>query len=197
MAYESLSPPNVFSALTSYELALPLLDHIHIPTFPPPSTPPGNKIPNDTTSSFIRYRELWRWVERLLWRAAILSAQIRSLTHTHRLLKLYQSHSRHWLPTFRPTHRSIIAQLYLHLLLRTYTATAKTEWINETRSVVTDYRTVLSETTTFPRAGEHNVKVEEFVDLCVAAWDVTGGDGEQVGWVIDVRTPSCADVPCV
>jgi hypothetical protein len=39
--------------------------------------------------------------------------------------------------------------------------------------------------TSFPKAGSKNVKVESFVDLCVAVWETTGdtGDGE---WVMDI-----------
>lgn len=39
----------------------------------------------------------------------------------------------------------------------------------------------------FPQARERNVKVEEFVDLCVAVWKASGAAGEHAGWVIDVR----------
>jgi len=45
---------------------------------------------------------------------------------------------------------------------------------------------ILSSSTNFPRAGEHNVKVEEFVDFCVAVWEAAGGVGEHAGWIIDV-----------
>lgn len=184
MAYESLSQPSMINALVSYESALPLLDLINIPKSLPSSSGKAS------VDSFTRYREHWRWVERLLWRASILSAKTQPLSHTHRILKVYQAHSVHWPATYRPTHRSTIAQLHLHVLLRTYTAANKVAWLNELRSIVTDYRVLLSATTAFPRAGEHNVKVEEFVDLCVAAWDIAGANGEQAGWVIDVRKPS-------
>ena len=182
MAYESLSPPSIINALGSYESVLPLLDQINIPKSLP--SLPGKA----NVESFTRYRELWRWVERLLWRASILFAKTQPLLHAHRILKIYQAHSVHWPATYRPTHRSTITQLHLHVLLRTYTAAAKVAWLNEMRSLVTDYRILLTATTTFPRAGQRNVKVEEFVDLCVAAWETTGASGEQTGWVIDVCT---------
>ena len=41
--------------------------------------------------------------------------------------------------------------------------------------------------TKFPRTGERNVPVEEFVNLCVATWEVSGAVGERAGWVLDVR----------
>jgi len=49
---------------------------------------------------------------------------------------------------------------------------------------------ILISSTSFPRAREHNVKVEEFADLSVAIWEAAGGAGEHAGWVIDVRLQS-------
>ena len=46
---------------------------------------------------------------------------------------------------------------------------------------------MLNVSTMFPRAGERNVLVEEFIDLCVATWEASGAVGEHVGWVLDVR----------
>lgn len=46
---------------------------------------------------------------------------------------------------------------------------------------------MLNVSTKFPRAGERNILVEEFVDLCVAIWEASGVKGEHIGWVIDVR----------
>lgn len=184
MAYESLSPPSIIDALISYESALPLLDQVNIPKSLP--SLPGKV----SVDSFTLYRELWRWVERLLWRTSILSAKTQPLSHTHRILKIYQAHSVHWPATYRPVHRLTIAQLHLHVLLRTYTVAAKVAWLTELRSLVTDYRILLTATTTFPRAGQRNFKVEEFVDLCVAAWEMAGASGEHAGWVIDVCIPS-------
>lgn len=46
---------------------------------------------------------------------------------------------------------------------------------------------MLNVSTKFPRAGERNVLVEEFVDLCVATWEASGAVGEHAGWVLDVR----------
>ena len=60
-------------------------------------------------------------------------------------------------------------------------------WLPEARSVIQEYRSVLNVSTKFPRAGERNVLVEEFVDLCVATWEASGAVGERAGWVLDVR----------
>lgn len=32
------------------------------------------------------------------------------------------------------------------------------------------------------------MKVEDFVDLCVAVWEASGAVGDHAGWVIDVST---------
>ncbi|KAG6885786.1 hypothetical protein C0993_009891 [Termitomyces sp. T159_Od127] len=40
--------------------------------------------------------------------------------------------------------------------------------------------------TSFPRAGERNLRVEDFVDLCVGIWEADGARGEGAGWVIDI-----------
>lgn len=188
MAYESLR--SYKEALQSYESSLPFLDRIVIPRSLSSASLDANHY-----DSFIHFREVWRWVERLLWRAAILSAKLHSPFHgnTHHILHFYQAHSVHWPPTFRPEHRSIIAVLHLHLLLQIHATStplcpSKTSWLNEVRSVVTDYRVVLTATTNFPSAGQTNVKVEEFADICMAAWEVSGASGDQTGWIIDVRS---------
>ncbi len=51
-----------------------------------------------------------------------------------------------------------------------------------------EYRAILSVSTSFPKAGERNTKVEDLVDLSVAVWEADGAVGEYAGWVIDVRT---------
>jgi hypothetical protein len=59
--------------------------------------------------------------------------------------------------------------------------------VQTARSVVQEYRAILTVSTHFPRAGEKNVKVENFVDLCVAVWEASGEVGDHANWVIDVR----------
>lgn len=45
---------------------------------------------------------------------------------------------------------------------------------------------VLSVATVFPRAGEINHKVLDFVDLCVAIWEKGGQSEDEASWVIEV-----------
>lgn len=59
-------------------------------------------------------------------------------------------------------------------------------WYEETKRVANDLKSVLEVSTVFPRAGEINKKVIDFVDLCVAAWERGGELEDDAGWVIDV-----------
>jgi hypothetical protein len=61
---------------------------------------------------------------------------------------------------------------------------SKPTWLPLTLSIVSSYRSILSLSTTFPKAGQRNRKVEDFVDLCVAIWETASVNEE--GWVIDV-----------
>ncbi|KAF8335591.1 hypothetical protein F5887DRAFT_609819 [Amanita rubescens] len=47
------------------------------------------------------------------------------------------------------------------------------------------YRSILNITTKYPRAGKHNNKVEDFVNLCTAIWESVAAIGEHANWFID------------
>jgi len=196
MSEEKLSPLEPYRALKIYRQAFPLLtlaaSEIAAPSAS--STTP--------TSSFTHIREMWRWAERLIWRAVILSSWTSDL-HTPEgdddsiwsWFSHYRTCSASWPADFRTVHRSTISGLYLRaLILRNGPTLPKTvndpekppPWLHNARSVVNDYRAILSVCTTFPRAGERNVKVEDFVDLCVGVWEAGGAVGDHAGWVIDV-----------
>lgn len=179
MAHEHLAPGSPSQALAAYDRGVRLLQRFTIP-----------KSPN--TASFTKYRELWRWTDRLLWRAIVLSAKHRAVEQTIPILRTYTLHSVHWPETFQSEHRSTICSLYLRalLLLSPNPDVPKATWTHEIRSVVNEYRAILTVTTHFPSAGERNVLVEEFVDYCVAAWESGGAIGDQAGWVIDVSAES-------
>ncbi|THH27713.1 hypothetical protein EUX98_g6477 [Antrodiella citrinella] len=180
------------SALDAYLRASPLLETIasEIPC----------SLPTQSGGSFSYYRELWRWTERLLRRAIVLSARLRDLgLNADRsdsiwiLFGHYRNCSAHWPPTFRPDHRSIVLVLHLRALViraRALTSPAlkikAPRWISTARSVIQEYRTILNVNTFFPRAGERNVRVEDFADLCVAVWEADGAIGEYAGWIVDV-----------
>jgi hypothetical protein len=205
MSHESLSSIDPTTALTVYSAALPLLTTV-TSMIPPNATAPTTPGKLDFTS-FSTFRELWRWVERLLSRTIILAARLLSTatedsarsekqTLLWNTLKHHSECSKYWPPTFRTRHRLTI----LNIHLRTYIChtslpsspfssahTKPPAWLHQARSVVNEYRSILNISTKFPKAGERNVQVEEFVDLCVAVWEAAGSVGEAAGWVIDVR----------
>jgi hypothetical protein len=212
MCHEKLSPAEPEIALKSYRTALPLLTDVEseISAVLPSTLPPGSTSGSAKVdfSSFTRFRELWRWAERLIWRAVILTSRTINIHEegTGGSLWTWFSHytscSAHWPPAFRTQHRSTICVLHLQaLVLRATTSSRKSsprvtsrpqdprkppDWVHAARNVVQEYRAILTVSTSFPRAGERNVKVEDFVDLCVAVWEASGEIGDYAGWVIDV-----------
>ena len=204
MSYEKLDPSDPARAIQAYRNAIPLLNTIQF------------EIPRALTSqsganSFTQYHELWRWTEHLIFRVITLLARVHPLDGPDRLIWMFFEHyeacSVHWPPSFRFYHRSIVAQLHLRALILKYrippervshnTSLQQSQkpplWMATARSVVTEYCTILDHNTRFPRAGEKNVKVEDFVDLCVAVWEASGSMSDRAGWVIDVSLSA----PCV
>lgn len=199
MSLERLSPQEPQKALATYIRAVPLINAV-LPEIQRTVTTPSPQVVNPSSISFARFRELWRWAERVLRRAIILTAQsadpIAEDTQTGSfwtLQGLYRGCSAHWPATFRPELRSTIATVHLRAfvlraqLLPSDALRAKApRWISTARSVLQELRALLSVCTRFPRAGESNVRVEDFVDLCVAVWEADGAVGEYAGWAIDV-----------
>lgn len=202
MSYEILHPDEPEKAFTAYLVASSIISAAvaEIPASAVSSHPPGLVAGTDN-SSFTRYRELWRWVERVLRRGIILGACVCDVSRTDgangSLWQLFQQHhacSAHWPPHFRPEQRSAVAVLHLRALILRARASPPPKpaaershrWISTARSIVQEYRAILSVSTTFPKAGERNTMVEDLVDLSVAAWEADGAVGEFAGWVIDV-----------
>ncbi|KAJ3986517.1 hypothetical protein F5890DRAFT_984310 [Lentinula detonsa] len=208
MSHEKLFPDKPRKALETYSAAFPLLTIVETElasTFAPVLTSTG-KI---DFSSFTRFREVWRWVERLLWRAIVLSSRIFNVHHDHKVtscresdslwtwLEHYSSCSVYWPSNFRTSHRSTISVIYLRALVLRHgsetslpalvgTARKSPHWMNTARSVIQEYRAILNVSTKFPKAGERNHKVEDFAEQCVAVWEASGAVGEYGGWVLDV-----------
>jgi hypothetical protein len=216
MALEKLKPTDTSNIMSVYLVAtqvLPTIESNIARSFPlnplhASSSGPGNI----DTASFSRYRELWRWVERLLRRAIVTASRICSLNSTQEavlwmLFSQYQTCSAHWPPTFRPAHRSIVAELFIRALVlrarlpghpppsfyahfRPGNPDLQTTASMVARRAIQDYRDVLNASTHFPKAGERNVKVEELTDLCVAVWEAGGSKSGDAAWVMDVRVSS-------
>jgi hypothetical protein len=64
----------------------------------------------------------------------------------------------------------------------------KQAWRSEARRAAQELKVILDYTTEFPRAGEINHRVLDFVDLCVASWEKGGYDPGQIPWIVDVST---------
>ena len=205
MSLERLNHEDPHNAHSVYLSAVPLINDV-LPVIQRSLNNTSPQVVNTSAGSFAKFRELWRWSERLLRRAIILTAQGSdpAVEETESspfwtLQSLYRACSTHWPPAFRPELRSTIATIYLrafilrarHLpsdVLRDKTP----RWVSTARSVLQELRALLSVCTRFPRAGERNVRVEDFVDLCVAVWEADGAVGEYAGWAIDVSTSSSA-----
>ena len=197
MSHEQFYPTEAHKALKAYREAIPLFAALQT-EYATISTPSSTGKPDFT--SFVQLRELWRWVERLIWRGVVLSSRHRDQESLWAWLNHYNTTSTCWPPTFRTSHRSTISTIHLRALILRHGCLAPSPlhlrksaaWVHTARSVIQDYRAILSMCTKFPRAGERNVRVEEFVDLCVAVWEGSGAVGEHAGWVLDVRSPLVA-----
>jgi len=193
MSYEKLHPSDLQGSLDIYLSASILVETLESEI---PRTVPIAGSLNPQSSSYTQYLELWRWVEQLLWRTIVIAVRVTTDEPTlSALFRQYFVCSSHWVPSFRPQHRSTVSTLYLHFVISQTKASKNPgsdviapSWLPEARSVIQEYRSVLNASTKFPRAGERNVLVEEFSDLCVATWEASGAVGEHAGWVLDVRS---------
>lgn len=260
MSLELLHTSDPRIAVNSYRKALPLLSTLQTELGLNPKAS-GPKSPHKLDLSlFSQIRELWRWVERLLWRAVVLSAKtcdvfldeptavspestsgpaLESRTSSTSTvtpksaspavnnslwtwLRHYNNCSAFWPPTFRSKHRSTVCVIHLRAFVLRFggapsmppspsplpsissksslPTNQQRSWRAEALEVVNAYRSVLTATTTFPRAGERNVAVEEFAEIAVALWEagwvVNHGAGKQAregvsedlgaSWVIDL-----------
>ncbi|KAF8173314.1 hypothetical protein BJ912DRAFT_1024889 [Pholiota molesta] len=253
MSFEQLYPSDSSKAINAYRQALPLLATLQLElgftsnsSAPNTGKSPYRSSALQDTGLFNQMRELWRWVERLLWRAVILSAKtcdvfidgvdaplpdnipspplesrtsststVTPTTTTPRTisnslwtwLTHYSACSALWPPTFRAKHRSTVSVIHLRAFILRFggipppspsptpvpskTSSGRSSassgsgqkhqrsWRTEALEVVKAYRTILTASTRFPRAGKRNVKVEEFVELCIALWEA--------GWVVNYK----------
>ncbi|KDQ07095.1 hypothetical protein BOTBODRAFT_192620 [Botryobasidium botryosum FD-172 SS1] len=184
MAHEKLD--NVSAALTAYDAAATSLERLALAK----TIPSGDR---QKWEMFNRHRELWRWAERALRRAAILASTTKDIQEALRFLRLYTFYSSRWPSTFRPSSRGVVYTLCLRALCLTAPIPLKTsnsarqKWLEDSHRVAKEYKAVLHATKRFPRAGRINPAVLDFVDLCMAIWE-RGGCGEsdaEIGWVVD------------
>ncbi|KAF9509208.1 hypothetical protein BS47DRAFT_1397092 [Hydnum rufescens UP504] len=62
----------------------------------------------------------------------------------------------------------------------------KVAWYAECRVLAEEYRRILEVVTRFPKAGEQNTLVNDFVDMSVGIWERGGCDEAQTDWIIDI-----------
>lgn len=186
-----LSGASPQDALNCYLSALPLLSSISGFTLPTPSylssTGQRSKLPFDT------HREVHRQISTILSRSAVLSARSsNNLNQTIRICRTYHAFAASWPTTFRPIQRQRMLSLYLRALFSSVPAahtqplqpysldetptpslSARTLWRKEAIEAIRLGQSLLSATTTFPKAGSVNKPVDEFIELAVALADRT------------------------
>lgn len=214
MSHESLN--KVSAALQAYDAGLQLvqsLDLLGITT----------KDEKAVTAVFREYRELWRWVERLLRRRCIIASRrlyaplsTWSDDAIHRFsrstvdgstpyFKTYRDYAPKWTPGFRPYGCGMILSLQLRALcLHTpfprptslsinnsstrCKSSSQTSWHRDAQDCAEYYQKVLEAHVTFPRAGERNDVVNDFVDMCMAIWERGGCLESEAVWVTEVSS---------
>ena len=121
MSYEILFPENSTHALASYSAAIPLLTIVESEITSAVAPTVTGKL---DFASFTHFRELWRWVERLIWRAVILALRTSNVHQNDASLWTWLNHysscSAYWPSIFRTAHRSAILVLYLRALIIRY-----------------------------------------------------------------------------
>jgi tetratricopeptide (TPR) repeat protein len=165
---------------------------------PTPARPASTR----ATPTFLSHREAHRWVATALTRATIISARTKDLNRTTRLARTYHVISKMWPTTFRSSQQAFMLSLYLRALhaghagSRSGTASsAEVDWLvcdipnsissnvrgtksqlwsREWIEAVKEGKRLLSETTTFPRAGQTNWKVQRFVEDAMDVWERAG-----------------------
>jgi hypothetical protein len=207
LAHEHTSLHTPSLALNSYLSALSIIQSLSssITQGTGNATAPS---PSRDDSAFTRYREFWRWSEKLLWRAIVLlskhlpsegpnkSDDLPLAVQREQLSSLLSLYVSFPFPAhFRPGHRSTVYRLHLrHIVLSSSTSSSSAntdgprEWLSEARTAASELRAVLTVATKFPKADERNLPVLEFCDAVVGVWEAAGAKGEGAGWVIDVST---------
>ncbi|KIY66738.1 hypothetical protein CYLTODRAFT_423141 [Cylindrobasidium torrendii FP15055 ss-10] len=151
ISFERLGNPD--EALQAYTSAIPVLTLVE------------NEVV--VLAQFREHQDLWRWTVILLWRATMLSQGDKDW------LERYERCSAGWWAAdagnWMVREREAVCVVYLRSKLPGW------------RRIVSEYRAILDVTTSFPRAGQRNTRVEEFVEMCVAVWERVGGT-----WISDI-----------
>lgn len=148
-------------------------------------------------SSFSTYREAHRWISRALSRGTVISARSTHLHTTLAFARTYHLIAREWPTSFRPRQRQVMLSIYLRVLHAAYMpypalppkkgtrwfvfdkefpakGSMADIWLRESRAVMSQGQRLLNETTKFPKAGEVNWLVVNFIQRCVELWERSG-----------------------
>ncbi|WVR03497.1 hypothetical protein IAU60_000488 [Kwoniella sp. DSM 27419] len=197
LSYELSQPPDYPHAIASYLAVVPLLSSLASFTLPRPT------YLNAQTSQkpvFEPYREVFRYLSTALSRATIICARASSGEHMNqalalRMVRTYHAFSSSWPPTFRPVQRQRMLLLYLRTLGVSSerntaeapllydvgaTGSATAPWYKEVVEAIRQGRTLLSATTSFPRAGSMNKPVIAFTGLAVSLYSKSTSLGREV-----------------
>lgn len=71
-------------------------------------------------------------------------------------------------------------------------SSSRTTWHRDAQDCARYYQKVLESHITFPRAGERNDVVNDFVDMCMAIWERGGCMESEAPWVTEVSSICCA-----
>ncbi|KAF8321268.1 hypothetical protein DL93DRAFT_2052034 [Clavulina sp. PMI_390] len=211
MSQESLN--HVSDALKAYDAGAKLIETLGLIPSSHGSISTTAKSEKSDAASFRDQRELWRWVERLLRRRAIVASQRLPVEVALPYLKIYRDYAYRWPPTFRPIGAAAVFSLYLRGLCLappfprptslsisnstslpsptsgSVVAARRKTWYQDAHECAEQLQKTLEASTVFPRAGEVNWDVNDFVDLCMGIWERGGCDEQEAEWIIDVGFP--------
>lgn len=168
LCYELVGTSDTQRALEAYEQANELMA----------------TVPNST--DFASRREALRWLSKALARATVISGRSDDLQRTLRFARAYHTIGRDWPIPFRPKQRQAMLDIYLQALQADRPPTPILRWQKETRSALIHGQRLLGGTTTFPRAGETNWAVINFIERSVELWEDGGMQQDDARQVISI-----------
>ncbi|KAJ9108884.1 hypothetical protein QFC21_000205 [Naganishia friedmannii] len=162
-------------------------------------------------SAFTSLREAHRWISRALCRGSVLAARQPHVDVTLRFVRSYHAIAQLWPSTFRPSQRSFMLKLYLSALHNSYIShpssraspgfqwfvfpmpstilpngTVAQLWSREAVAAMEQGRILLGQVTEFPKAGNINWRVVEFMQACVRLWERSGYQQSEASQAIKV-----------
>ncbi|KAL1407086.1 hypothetical protein Q8F55_006499 [Vanrija albida] len=186
MAYELGSRPDAASALEAYLAAAALIDKLSASPLAYPSYLAPANTARSTTAPFESQREVLRHVSTALARATVITGRGTDSASTLRILRTYNALASNWAPSFRVNQRQRMLSLYLSALQSSYPVTGappveryllnggapsrqpRATWRAEVADALAAGQKSLSDSTTFPRAGEINYPVVSFANQAAA-----------------------------